>query len=126
MLSASRSRVLALAFGHDPVRRSDPGPEPRSHEWLLAAGDGGGTVTVWDLQLKVPRCYGRGSSNAVSLLAFSPDGMTLASAGRWMIQLWDLASGQQLLTIFANNVNSGLAFSPDGRRLAVSKEQGFK
>jgi WD40 repeat protein len=56
----------------------------------------------------------------VSCAAFSPDGRTLATAGReGMIKLWDLASNRMRATLREHHqpVNV-LAFSPDGRWLA--------
>ena len=33
-----------------------------AERWLLAAGDAGGTVTIWDLKKQVPINFCRGSS----------------------------------------------------------------
>jgi WD40 repeat protein len=60
-------------------------------------------------------------------LAFSPDGTTLAGAGRYAPRLWDFRTGRPLLELFVSdptssigNRQTGLAFSPDGRFLAVA------
>jgi hypothetical protein len=63
------------------------------------------------------------SVEATALVAFSPDGKTLA-AGSFTgpIQLWDLSSGQLLHTLeeTVSNYGSGsIAFSPDGKLLAA-------
>jgi predicted Zn finger-like uncharacterized protein len=67
------------------------------------------------------------AKKAVSALDFSPDGRRLVTAGQWNVQIWDAASGQQLLElgepreddpnerIFARAVHSSF----DGRRVAV-------
>jgi hypothetical protein len=63
-----------------------------------------------------------GSRDEVRRVAFSPDGVTLASCGReGMVWLWDVASGKVLRTLQAHeNGVEGLAFSPDGTTLASS------
>ncbi len=62
-----------------------------------------------------------GHTNAVSSVAFSPDGKTLASGSRdSTIRLWDIASGNQKgqpLTGHTDSVYS-VAWSPDGKTLA--------
>jgi WD40 repeat protein/serine/threonine protein kinase len=124
-LKADRNAIRRLAFGRDPVR----GIRARSHGsgWLLAAGDAGGGVIVWDLRLRIPRsiCHGAKSSSEIFALAFSPDGMTLASAGRGSAILWDIASGQFLLDVRGGNYVKAVAFSPDGKRLAVGSVAAF-
>ncbi len=122
---AGRTRIHCLAFQRDPHHRDrgDGGkPEPG---WLLASGDAGGSVVVWDLETRIPRTICPGSPHGVHHLAFSPDQMTLASTGRRETRLWDVATGRPVLTISAGNFLSGLAFSPDGRRLAVSSITQF-
>ena len=56
-------------------------------------------------------------------LAFSPDGLRLASSGTPYrpdtaeVKLWEVAGGRELLTLKGNGAGK-LAFSPDGRRLS--------
>jgi WD40 repeat protein len=87
-----------------------------------------GVVRLWDVAAgkELGRLSGR--SPGASLLAFSPDGRTLATGGAGrMVQLWDVASrraGREIL--IAGEPSSKrpegigmLQFSPDGRMLAV-------
>jgi WD40 repeat protein len=65
-------------------------------------------------------------SDDVRCLAFSPDGMTLATAGKdRTVRVWDPASGQEVLCLTGHPawVNS-VAFSPDGQTLASADHQG--
>jgi serine/threonine protein kinase/WD40 repeat protein len=93
--------------------------------WLLATGDDGGLVTIWDLGRGIPITYCHGSQHAVYSVAFNPDGALLASAGRYSVRIWSVASGDLLLILRpgysgASTYHSGVTFSTDGNRLAVS------
>ncbi|KOR31084.1 hypothetical protein TI04_02620, partial [Achromatium sp. WMS2] len=68
----------------------------------------------------IPAVVQRGHTNYVNSVAFSPDGIILAS-GSWdnSIKLWRVADGALLLT-FTGHTSSvkSVAFSPDGSSLA--------
>jgi WD40 repeat protein len=120
MLVGERSPILALAFDRNP-RRSG-GKEKKSAavcDWLLATGHAGGTVTIWDLEMRSAKAYCRGSDRDVHALAFSPDGALLATAGWGVARFWDVATGRLLLNWSLRRGMTCLAFSSDGRRLAV-------
>lgn len=116
---SGRSRIQCLAFGRDFVRRGTS----RENDWLLAAGDAGGRVTLWDVARRNVRNILRGSRYDILTLAFNPDSTLLASAGRDDIRLWDVAIGQQLLLLHAGDHFASVCFSPDGRRLAAANRK---
>jgi serine/threonine protein kinase/WD40 repeat protein len=109
--------IQCLAFGRDRLR---PGGDAQPG-WLLAAGHHGGRITVWDTRTRVPRSFCPGSAWDVNAIAFSPDGMTLSSAGRDRAWLWDVATGRALLELPVGYIQTALVFSPDGKRLAVAR-----
>jgi WD40 repeat protein len=56
---------------------------------------------------------------AANLIAFSPDGKRIVTAGGNPI-LWDVATGRKLLTLRGRGkVFTSIAFSPDGKRVAT-------
>jgi serine/threonine protein kinase/WD40 repeat protein len=117
-LQPGRMPVHCLAFTRDPVRRHKDGREASG--WLLAAGEAGGGITIWDVERKIPRTHSFGSAHDVEGVAFSPDGTLLASVGRGAPRLWDVATGRLLLTLHDKNTLTDVAFSRDGHFLAVS------
>lgn len=63
----------------------------------------------------------RGHTDAITALAFSPDGKLLATGSRdKSVKLWNLESGAAVATIGdAKQHPAALAFSPDGKLLAI-------
>jgi hypothetical protein len=118
------SPITCLAFTRDRlVRHEDP---LGAKSWLLAVGDQGAGIVIWDLERKVPRSFCRGSTWTVASLAFSPDGSTLASAGRNGPRLWDVATGHPLLELPAVGTGEtvSIAFDSAGKKLAYASLAG--
>ena len=57
-------------------------------------------------------------------LAFSPDGKTMASGGADNnVVIWDVPTGEDLMTLKHNGAIEALRFSPDGRLLATAAHE---
>jgi WD40 repeat protein len=87
-------------------------------EWL-ASGHDDATVRLWDLAgRRIVREFG-GPAQAVSALAFSPDGTRLAAADEGkMIHIWDLFTGNLLVRLDGHTDRiPALVWTADGRRL---------
>jgi WD40 repeat protein len=65
----------------------------------------------------------KGHRGTSLMVAFSPDGKRLVTAGA-DLKLWDAGTGQELLTLAAFPFSSAIAFSPDGHRIASAGEDG--
>jgi WD40 repeat protein len=89
---------------------------------------GAGDLKLWDVASGQLLRTLSGHSSAVTSVAFSPDGQTLAS-GSWdhSIKLWDVASGHMIRTQKGDNFEvASVAFSPDGRTLASGGTDNIK
>jgi WD40 repeat protein len=65
------------------------------------------------------------SARSRSILAFSPDGRTLAAVGDYTIKLWDMAAERWLHPHIGHEVRiDSLAFFPDGKRLVSADING--
>jgi WD40 repeat protein len=77
----------------------------------------GGPVSVWSVE-KQQLLWSKEDPDRFNHVAFSPDGSRLASTGRGLVRIWDVATGRELLTLIGHRQGvTGVAWSPDGKRL---------
>jgi WD40 repeat protein/serine/threonine protein kinase len=119
----SRAQIRALMGHQDWVWSAVISPDGR----YAATGSGpfnlptnrtaDTTMRLWDLQTGEQVRIFEGHTNTVNMVAFSPDGQTIASAS-WdgTVRLWDVATGEGRVG-FEGHTNRVLSvnFSPDGQ-----------
>jgi WD40 repeat protein len=98
---------------------------------LLAAAEEGGAVRLWDRTTSEERASLRrdqaGQAGPIDVMAFAPDGRTLATGQAGALKLWDTATGLERLTLWepAEDIRA-VAFSPDGKTLAAATYRTLK
>jgi len=106
-------KYLAAGFGLVTVPATRPGQHPRA-------------VRVWDPHTGKEVRTLEGHGNAVTGLAFSPDGSWLATASRdRMVRLWRVANWQEERHWSAEVAQATVAFSHDGRLLIAGGSDGI-
>lgn len=90
---------------------------------LASAGGTDYLVKLWDVATGRELNTLAGHTDAVTSVAISPDGKTVAS-GSWdgTVRLWDSATGKALRTATAQASVNGVAFSPDAKAIASAHD----
>jgi WD40 repeat protein len=93
---------------------------------LATASSSGSGVTLWDTATgRLHASLDEDVAPAGDVLAFSPDGRTLATGSfNTGVQLWDTSTGLFHKNLAGDFAVASVAFSPDGRTLATGSEDG--
>jgi serine/threonine protein kinase/WD40 repeat protein len=118
--TVGRVEIATVACGPERLHRTQTARPGEA--WLLAAGDVATGLTVFELSTHSIRSQCRGSNYDVGSIAFSPDGMLLASAGRREPVLWDVWTGLPILRLARFPTANSIVFSPDGKQIALSSQ----
>jgi DNA-binding SARP family transcriptional activator/WD40 repeat protein len=98
----------------------------------LATGDGQGNVVVWDVSEGRAIETLEGHNDAITGVAFGPDGTLYTASADSTARIWDVAGYRRLARPFrTNSVNDtggssprAFALSPDGHTLAAARRDG--
>ncbi|TEU17353.1 MAG: MerR family transcriptional regulator [Anaerolineales bacterium] len=86
----------------------------------LATGDRDGNIYLWDSESGLQLHILEGHTGQLNSLAFSPEGLKLASGDDKTVQLWEFTTGRRIVTFGPlGGVVKSVVFSPDGKLIAA-------
>src|SRR5262249_37902521 len=79
---------------------------------------GAGVLRVWDWQNSKQVSAGEGHTQAITAVAWSPNGKRVATSSfDGTVRLWDPATGKELKKLTGHAGAEGVAWTPDGKRV---------
>ncbi|HWC90492.1 MAG TPA: hypothetical protein VG433_12580 [Pirellulales bacterium] len=84
---------------------------------LLAAGIDTGTAMIWSLNRRTAAATWKAHPTSVDAVAYSPDGVLLATACAQEVKLWNADDQKLIATLQCPPNVSNLIFTPDGKHL---------
>jgi WD40 repeat protein len=136
LLDLATGHWLAALFRVTAVYQSTSTPNQENLDQVLispagqtlVAADDLGNVYVWNLSGGAPVILTGAAATAHasgSKVAFSPDGKTLAIAGKHSVRLWNVATHAVTATLTGTGTSpEAVAFAPDGKTLAAGDRNG--
>lgn len=120
LLGALQANGRLAAYLHHPAAMHSAAFSPNGR--ILATGGADGIIRFWDVaSRRVIREGFQGQKQAITKLAFRPDGKVLVCATDKdsALRVWDLDSGKPIgEPLMDNFVEEDMAFSPDGKLFA--------
>lgn len=94
----------------------------------LLSGSEDGTIRVWDIETgtELPRLdFGFKIEPPINAIARSPDGGRVVAVADWLISIWDLRSGKEIMTIEGVGRDlTSVEITPDGEHFIVGSDAG--
>ncbi|MET3422504.1 WD40 repeat protein/actin-like ATPase involved in cell morphogenesis [Actinoplanes tereljensis] len=112
-----RSGTINRVFDVGDARSVAFSPDGR---WLAGGGRG---VRVWDhAERRLLLTLSGSTGYLLDPVRFSPDGRRLAAADREFLQVWDLATGDRMLSLEHSATVDDVNFSSDGRWMVTASD----
>jgi serine/threonine protein kinase/sugar lactone lactonase YvrE len=136
LLDLATGHWLAALFRETAVYQSNSTPNQENLDQVvisptgqtLVAADDLGNVYAWNLSGGAPLILTGAATTthrSGAKVAFSPDGKTLAIAGKHGVLLWDVAAHAVTATLTGpGTAPQAVAFAPDGKTLAAGDRNG--
>ena len=112
LLSGHKEFIISLDF------------HPYKNQLVSGSDDGG--IILWDVSTGQQLAHYQAGPQSLPIVAFAPDGKTIAFINNSGVILWDASTGEETTIVSSEEFLGSFKFNPNGKTIALNTDRGIE